>query len=166
MRDLLAAVPGRHVQAAVDLGCGPGNSTAALRRASRAAIVGLDSSADMVAAARKRLPHLQFSTAGIETWDHPGPFGVILANAVLQWVPDHAAVFPRLLSKLAPEGAWPCRCRTTRMSRPTGRCERSRRMARGPKSSRPSRERRGRGANWYYEMLRPRCTQVDIWRTT
>ena len=31
-----------------------------------------------------------------------GRFDVILANAVLQWIPDHAALFPSLAAKLAP----------------------------------------------------------------
>ena len=35
----------------------------------------------------------------------PGPFDVILSNAVLQWVPDHVALFPALLAKLAPGGS-------------------------------------------------------------
>ena len=34
-----------------------------------------------------------------------GPFGVILANAVLQWVPDHETLMPRLIGKLAPGGS-------------------------------------------------------------
>ena len=53
VRDLLAAVPGQAASAAVDLGCGPGNSTELLlRRFPGAAVTGLDSSPDMIAAAR------------------------------------------------------------------------------------------------------------------
>ncbi|HLN49604.1 MAG TPA: methyltransferase [Steroidobacteraceae bacterium] len=74
-----------------------------------AAVSGLDSSADMIAAARKRLPKLRFEVTDIEAWIKidagRGPPDVILANAVLQWVPNHAAVFPSLVAKLAPAGA-------------------------------------------------------------
>src|SRR6185437_5919141 len=63
VRDLLAAVPATDVRMAIDLGCGPGNSTEVLAaHAPSAAISGLDSSGDMIAAARKRLPQLQFDT--------------------------------------------------------------------------------------------------------
>ena len=62
----------------------------------------MDSSDDMVAAARKRLPSIAFELADIETWNPPRQYDVILANAALQWVPDHATLYPRLVGKLAP----------------------------------------------------------------
>jgi trans-aconitate 2-methyltransferase len=33
-----------------------------------------------------------------------GPFDVILANAVLHWVPEHATLFPALVGRLAAGG--------------------------------------------------------------
>ena len=33
-----------------------------------------------------------------------GPVGLVFANAALQWVDDHAALFARLASALAPGG--------------------------------------------------------------
>src|SRR5271154_3012603 len=91
VRDLLAAVPDMQARSVIDLGCGPGNSTEVLAaRFPGAAVQGLDSSSDMIDAARRRLPNVQFSTQAIETWDAEGPFDVILANAVFQWVPNHA----------------------------------------------------------------------------
>ena len=57
VRDLVAALPEQEVHHAVDLGCGPGNSTEVLaHRFPNASVTGLDSSDDMVAAARQRLP--------------------------------------------------------------------------------------------------------------
>ena len=57
MRDLVAAIPNRAVKTAIDLGCGPGNSTEVLAAAfPDAKVTGLDNSPDMIAAARKRLP--------------------------------------------------------------------------------------------------------------
>nr|WP_309748835.1 MULTISPECIES: methyltransferase domain-containing protein [unclassified Caballeronia] len=56
VRDLL--------HAAVDLGSGPGNSTETLLAyAPHARVVGIDSSADMIDAARKRLPQVRFELA-------------------------------------------------------------------------------------------------------
>ncbi|WP_150644736.1 methyltransferase domain-containing protein, partial [Pseudomonas fluorescens] len=105
-RDLLAAVPTVQAHSVIDIGCGPGNSTELLAaRFPNAVVRGLDSSPDMIEAARKRLPNVQFDTVAIERWDEPGPFDVILANAVLQWVPDHSTLLPSLVARLAPGGS-------------------------------------------------------------
>jgi trans-aconitate 2-methyltransferase len=104
-RDLLAAVPQTPIHSAIDIGCGPGNSTQALMaRAPGAAILGIDSSADMIDAARKRLPQVRFDIADIAAWDAPGAYDLILANAVLQWLPAHARLFPKLIGKLTQGG--------------------------------------------------------------
>ncbi|GAU81556.1 trans-aconitate 2-methyltransferase [Bosea sp. BIWAKO-01] len=74
VRDLLAQVPTDAVANAVDIGCGPGNSTELLlARFPHAAISGMDSSADMIAAARKRLPAIQFEVADIASWQPAAP---------------------------------------------------------------------------------------------
>ncbi|MGT2491624.1 class I SAM-dependent methyltransferase [Cupriavidus basilensis] len=66
----------------------PGNLTEVLAACFPGArVTGLDSPADMVEAARKRLPELKFEVSSIETWDDLGPYDVIPANAVLQWLP-------------------------------------------------------------------------------
>ena len=105
VRDLVAALPNPSVGLAVDLGCGPGNSTEVLAsRYPDAKVTGMDSSEDMVQAARKRLPALDFELADIATWNPPQQYDVILANAALQWVPDHATLYPRLVGKLAQGG--------------------------------------------------------------
>ena len=56
----------------VDLGCGPGNLTATLAaRWPSARVVGLDSSADMLATAeqhRQSAPGLEFTLGDIEYW--------------------------------------------------------------------------------------------------
>ena len=106
VRDLLSALPLVDAKFVVDLGCGPGNSTEVLAtRFPGAAVSGIDSSSDMINAARRRLPQARFAVAGIEEWTDAGPFDVILANAVLQWVPNHATLLPELVAKLALHGA-------------------------------------------------------------
>ncbi|WP_379557507.1 methyltransferase domain-containing protein, partial [Pseudomonas sp. MD332_6] len=69
VRDLVAAIPTVEVRSAVDLGCGPGNSTEVLAaRFPQAHISGIDSSGDMLIDARKRLPALNFELAVIGAW--------------------------------------------------------------------------------------------------
>src|SRR5208337_159739 len=105
VRDLVARIPNLRPARAADIGCGPGNSTEVLReRYPEAEIVGLDSSADMIEAARKRLPDVAFEVGDIVGWGGEG-FDVILANAVIQWIPDHERLLPQLVGKLAPGGS-------------------------------------------------------------
>jgi trans-aconitate 2-methyltransferase len=168
VRDLVAAVPTSDVRRAVDIGCGPGNSTEVLAaRYPGAAVSGLDSSADMIAAARKRLPSLRFDLAEIVTWDDPGPFDVILANAVLQWVPDHAALMPRLLGKLVPGGSLAIQM-PDNLEEPAHRLMRQV-AASGPWAAKLAGATAARaprlGAAWYYGMLRPHAARVDVWLT-
>ena len=115
VRDLLGALPPIDAHSVIDIGCGPGNSTEVLaERYPAARVAGIDSSPDMIAAARRRLPQVEFAVEEVRAWSGAarnaaggasGPFDVILANAVLQWVPDHAALLPELIGKLAPHGA-------------------------------------------------------------
>lgn len=89
----------------IDLGCGPGNSTELVAaRFPDAVTEGLDSSHDMIKKARKRLPGLDFVLADLESWSAAQPYDLIFANAVLQWIPDHARLFTRLARSLAPGG--------------------------------------------------------------
>lgn len=95
-------------QRVIDLGCGPGNSTAVLaERWPTAQLTGLDSSPDMIAAARKSSPARDWQVGDIADWaaQTGESFDVVFSNAALQWVNDHAAVFPKLLSRVAPDGA-------------------------------------------------------------
>lgn len=168
VRDLLAALPIQNVRIAVDLGCGPGNSTEALaRRFPEALITGLDNSRDMVESARTRRPDLIFEYADIGAWNPSETFDVILANASLQWLPDHARLYPHLLSKLAPGGVLAIQT-PDNLEEPAHRLMREVAAA-GPWASAlglhsplPPRH----PAEWYYQMLRPHCIRLDIWRTT
>ncbi len=169
VRDLLAAVPSEAASAAVDLGCGPGNSTELLlRRFPSAEVTGLDSSPDMIAAARGRLPQVRFEVADIAAWDAAGPFDAILANAVLQWLPDHAALLPRLAAKLAPGGSLAVQM-PDNLQEPAHRLMREV-AAHKPWAAKLARAAGARGEmgtpDWYYRVLRPHCARVDVWRTT
>jgi trans-aconitate 2-methyltransferase len=118
VRDLVQRIPLAEVATAADIGCGPGNSTEVLRaRYPQARVVGLDSSPDT---ARKRLPDIAFEVADIRDWRAKDSFDVILANAVLQWIPDHETLFPALMARLCGAARSPCRCRTISMSRHIG----------------------------------------------
>ena len=168
-RDLLAAIPPVEARSAIDIGCGPGNSTELLlERFTSATVRGVDSSTDMIEAARKRLPQVQFDTVDIGTWNESGPFDVIFANAVLQWLPDHANLLPALVSKLSPGGSLAIQM-PDNLNEPSHRLMRDV-AADGPWASKLADAAGQRtemaSASDYYSMLRPHCARVDVWRTT
>jgi trans-aconitate 2-methyltransferase len=166
VRDLLAAIPNQSAETAVDLGCGPGNSTEALAaRFPEAEITGLDNSPDMIVAARKRLPHITFETGDIATWDSHQPVDVIFANASMQWVPDHQTLYPRLIARLSDGGSLAVQT-PDNLDEPAHQAMRAL-ASEGPwagKLGKAGREAR-HTAGWYYELLKPLCTRVDVWRT-
>ncbi|NUT98890.1 MAG: trans-aconitate 2-methyltransferase [Saccharothrix sp.] len=88
----------------VDLGCGPGNLTVTLAERWPAAVVeALDSSPEMVAAARER--GLEARVEDVAAWRPAEDTDVVVTNAVLQWVPGHEDLLRRWVREL-PSGAW------------------------------------------------------------
>ena len=167
VRDLVAAIPEGDVRSAVDLGCGPGNSTEVLaERFSQALVTGMDSSDDMLVDARKRLPALNFELADIGAWNPAQTFDVILANASLQWLPDHATLYPHLVNQLTPGG-------TLAVQTPDNLDEPAHKLAREVAADGPWAEKIGavkhnerHTASYYFELLSKHCSTVDVWRTT
>lgn len=102
--DLLARVGATAPRRAVDLGCGPGHLTGQLAaRWPDAKISALDSSAEMVAAARER--GIDAVQADVADWMPEADDDVVVTNAVLQWVPDHQRLLPLWLAVM-PAGGW------------------------------------------------------------
>ncbi|MFL6138884.1 MAG: methyltransferase domain-containing protein [Frankiaceae bacterium] len=109
--DLMARVAVRDVRSVVDLGCGPGNLTAALAaRWPDAEVTGVDSSAEMIAAAEADRPpgtpaRLRYVLADLRTWEPPAPVSVLVSNATLHWVPGHVELLGRFAGWLDEGGA-------------------------------------------------------------
>jgi len=117
--DLLARISNENPRTCVDLGCGPGNSTELLvNRFCKANITGLDQSPGMLAAAKLRLPHVDFEQIDLTHWRPSRPYDVIFASASLQWLPDLRGW--RRCSRLA--AASPSICRTLFGSRCARSC--------------------------------------------
>lgn len=92
-----------------DLGCGTGEHAALLAlRHPGARVHGLDSSAEMLAAARARPGEVAWLQGDIAAFAPEAPPELIFTNAALQWLPDHAALFLRLVSTLKPGGVFAC----------------------------------------------------------
>ena len=148
-RDLLARVPLEDPSAAVDIGCGPGNSTELLvERFPGAAVTGLDTSPAMLAEARTRLPSARFVEADAADWRPESPVDLIFANAVLQWVPDHLGAIGRLMEALNPGGVLAFQV-PDNLDEPSH-------VAMRETVAPPA---------VYYDRLRPGAASVEIWHT-
>jgi trans-aconitate 2-methyltransferase len=99
--DLLSRISVREPRRVVDLGCGPGNLTALLAaRWPDAALEAVDSSAEMVAAARER--GIDARRGDVADWTPAPDTDVVITNAVLHWVPQHRELLPRWVAALPP----------------------------------------------------------------
>lgn len=169
-RDLIARIALSKPRSIVDLGSGPGNSASLLAgRWPAAEITGIDNSEEMIAVARKTHPAGKWLQGDITRWATEGgqSFDLVFANASLQWVPDHERVFPRLLARVAPSGAFAAQMPSNLdepamwIPREMAASERWRRWF--PK---------GFVDNWwvhglpfYYEALAPHAERLDLWQT-
>ena len=165
-QDLCARIPGAP-RRILDLGCGPGNSTAVLReRWPDAAITGLDSSPEMIAQARAGHPAGTWILDRAESYGPPEPLDLVFSNAVLQWLPDHARLLPRLMGWIAPGG---CLAVQIPAGGRTGL-----RAALAIVAARPRWQAALAGAEaaltfhdapFYYDQLAPIAGRVDLWET-
>ncbi len=103
--DLIAQIDLEKPRQIVDLGCGPGNSTALLHaRWPEADITGIDNSAEMLDEARKQFPEWKWEQADVERWSPTAKFDLVFTNATLHWLRGHAALIPKLFAQVAPGG--------------------------------------------------------------
>lgn len=107
-RDLAARVTlEEECRKALDIGCGPGNSTRMVKqRFPEADVLGIDQSPEMIRAAREENPTLSFQVFDV-TRDFTAlgtDYDLVFSNACLQWVPGHEQLLPRLIGLLRPGG--------------------------------------------------------------
>jgi trans-aconitate 2-methyltransferase len=170
--DLLSQVAIDAPKLVVDLGCGPGNSTALLlTRWPAACVVGVDSSPDMLANARQRLPGAKFLEADVTHWpsqENDQEADLLFSNATLHWLPEHRELMPRLMRGVARGGLLAIqmpdnlRAPSHVALRETAADERWRERLAGVGEARFT----VLTANDYYDLLAPLCDEVEIWHTT
>ena len=105
--DLLGRIANENPAKVVDIGCGPGNSTRKLAdRYPQADVLGVDSSSEMIRAAKEANPSLSFRLcdAGRELPALGSGFDVVFSNACIQWVPNHTQLLPDMMGLLKKGG--------------------------------------------------------------
>lgn len=91
----------------LDVGCGPGNSTQVLySKYPNSYILGIDISEEMLNAARKEYPNLDFKIcdAGKDLSQLDGDYDIVFSNACIQWIPDHERLLTDMLNLLKKNG--------------------------------------------------------------
>jgi trans-aconitate 2-methyltransferase len=87
----------------LDLGCGTGHLTHEIAKTG-AVVVGIDSSAEMIAKARQDYPEIEFRVADAAAFHDPEPFDAVFSNAVLHWIKPPEPVAAAISAALKPGG--------------------------------------------------------------
>ncbi|HYD30150.1 MAG TPA: methyltransferase domain-containing protein [Azospirillaceae bacterium] len=167
-RDLLAALPEWAPRRIVDLGCGGGALARELaRRFPGSEVIGVDSSGTMLAQAGAQPSVVRWIEADIAAWAPDVPIDLIVSNAALHWLSDHAGLFARLPGHLAPGGVLavqmprqhvnPSHTLLAEVAADPRWADRlAQAVPRAPRVHEPGR---------YYDWLAPRASWVDVWET-
>jgi len=165
--DLLHRVVLANPRRIADLGCGPGNSTEALRlKWPDSTIIGLDSSPEMIERARQSFPADAWVVGDAARWQPEEPFDLVFSNAMLQWVPDHERVCPHLFDQVAPGGALAVQVPAhydSVLHREIIALSRDPRWDRRMESAR--RSLTNHPPEFYYDLFASRAGRVDLWET-
>ena len=175
--DLMGRIPLEDPQVIYDLGCGSGNVTRLLADRWRDAdVVGMDNSPEMLERAAADADgyggNVRWQTGDLANWQPDREPSVLYSNAVIQWVPDHDELVPRLWDLLPPGGclavqaplSWDMRSHHLMREAladggPDGRALGSQEL------------RTAVGNRWvqdpdfYYDLLAPQSAHLDVWTT-
>ena len=102
-RDLIALLDPKPGERVLDLGSGTGELTAELS-ATGAKVLGVDAAPEMVEAARRALPELEFTVGDGQRLAFEAEFDAVFSNAALHWMPDADAVARGIARALKPNG--------------------------------------------------------------
>lgn len=165
-RDLVARIRLQSPASIVDLGCGPGNSTSVLAgRWPTARLVGVDNSEKMLESARAAGVSAEWVLADMSKWVPEQAFDLVFSNAALQWLVNQEHQVSRLFMSVSRSGAFAFQI-------PSGEGDWTKALREVAESS----SWRGRfpenlvdlrthGLEFYYDLLSPMSSRVDMWET-
>lgn len=171
--DLMGRIPLEHPQTIFDLGCGSGNVTRLLAdRWPDADVAGMDNSPEMLAQAASTNSRVRWLEGDLAYWQPDRTPSILYSNAVIQWVPDHHELVPRMWETLPSGGC-------LAVQAPLSWDMRSHQLMRetldngggGGKTIGSTELRTAVGNRWvqdpdfYYDMLAPNADHLDVWTT-
>ncbi|CAN8097725.1 unnamed protein product [Discula destructiva] len=173
VRDLVANIPLQAPKQIIDLGCGPGNSTAVLAaRWPEAHLSGMDSSPDMLAKARAHMPGVTFVQGDLHTHEPEAGADLLFSNAVFHWLRREHRIptVLRLLRGLKVSGVLAFQV-PDNYDEPSHKAMRETAQKDGPwkapfdalpREKRPDLDPIETPAEWYNALI-SLCDKVDVW---
>jgi trans-aconitate 2-methyltransferase len=161
----MLALGDRVPQEIYDLGCGGGEIARIMAdRWPDAHVVGLDSSAEMLVKAEAAgTSRVEWLEADVSTWQAKPKADLLYSNAMFQWVDGHPQVFPHMMDQLAPGGVMA-------VQMPLSFGQTSHRLLREtlegfgtPELVKTVSRKWVEDADWYYDLLKPQASFLDIW---
>jgi trans-aconitate 2-methyltransferase len=151
-----------------DLGCGTGTVTGILKeRWPNANVTGVDSSASMLERTVDVETGVNWQHADLNDWQPEQPADVIYSNAALHWLDDHGTLFPRLMKSVGPGGILAVQM-PENFSAPshTSIADTVREGAWHERLTPYQREQPVAEPSFYYDLLSPLSSSIDMWETT
>lgn len=165
--DLARRIDLEDPRSVLDVGCGPGNSTQVLReRWPTARVLGMDNSPDMIEEARRTFPEGEWIKGDAALLPADTSYDVVFSNAVLQWVPDHRTLVPRLFSAVSNGGVLAVQLPANSDSPLYHALIGTSSGARWRDATRSARDSViYHSPDFYYEILSKLSTSIDLWVT-
>lgn len=165
--DLMARIGAPDARQVVDLGCGTGNVTRILaERWHEAGVLGVDSSPEMLEAAKAQPSCIRWVQADAVSWAPGRPVDVLFSNAALQWLGDHATLFPHLLAQVKAGGVLAVQMPHNHYA--ASHAVMAETVEAGPWAGRLrplARRFPVEDPDFYYDLLAPLARSLDIWET-
>jgi len=161
-RDLASAIRLGDVRRIIDLGCGPGNSTAVLaERWPSAEIAGVDSSIAMIDTARREQSHRRWLVSDILEWaqSERERFDIVFSNAALHWIDEHHRLFPKLFERVRSGGVLAIQIPADFNALP------HQLMGELAPQDVHVKEWHSHPPEFYYDLLAPLAADVNVWET-
>jgi trans-aconitate 2-methyltransferase len=128
-------------------------------------VTGIDNSPEMLERARRDLPTVEWILGDAGSYRATEPVDLLFGNAVFHWLPDHATLFPSLVQQVRKGGVLAVQMPHS-FDEPSHRLMREVRARLMPGRRAVNAATPVEGAAFYYDLLAPHATAVDIWRTT
>jgi len=166
--DLLSRIPLEDPAVIYDLGCGTGTVTSFLKeRWPGAKVTGIDSSGTMLERAGALDAEVTWQKSDLKHWSPETSADLLYSNAVLHWLDDHEALFPRLMQGLNHGGVLAVQlphnfsAPTHALIAKTARAGPWRELLEPELREQPVLE-----SSAYYDILSPHAARLDFWETT
>jgi len=166
--DLVRRIEVKKPASILDVGCGPGNSTAVLaERWPQSRITGLDNSAEMIGKARTDFPDRDWVVSDARDLPDWRRYDIVYSNAAIQWIPDHETLVPRLLALVNPGGALAVQVPlyhgmpVRRVISEVAQENRWRAVTEGADSQMVFHD-----PPFYYDLVAPNSDRVSLWQTS